>query len=106
MANTILKESRKGKLPIVDAAHSLTSLLARSDLIKARDYPRANKKNSSKQLLVCAAISTHLEDRVRLEALVKAGVDIIVLDSSQGNSSYQADMIRFNLFWEKRVCLA
>ncbi|KAJ3316302.1 inosine-5'-monophosphate dehydrogenase, partial [Gonapodya sp. JEL0774] len=94
-ANRILRASRKGKLPIVDSEYRLTALLSRSDLIKHRDHPLASKSGDSKQLLCAAAVSTHVEDRVRVKALVKAGVDILVLDSSQGNSKYQVEMIQW-----------
>ena len=46
-------------------------------------------------MIAAAAISTHIEDRERLAALVAAGLDIVVLDSSQGASSYQVEMIKF-----------
>ncbi|KAJ3116508.1 inosine-5'-monophosphate dehydrogenase [Phlyctochytrium bullatum] len=94
-AQGILRESRKGKLPIVDSKGNLTALLARSDLIKTRDYPWASMSQKNRQLLCAAAVSTHSEDKVRLEALVKAGLDVVVLDSSQGNSSYQVEMIKW-----------
>jgi len=46
-------------------------------------------------LIVAAAISTHEEDKERLHALAAAGVDVVVIDSSQGNSSWQIDFIKF-----------
>jgi IMP dehydrogenase len=94
-ANNILRQSKKGKLPIVDSHGNLISLLSRSDLTKNLSYPLASKSPSSKQLLAAAAIGTRPEDKLRLAELVDAGLDIVILDSSQGNSMYQIEMIKF-----------
>ena len=94
-ANTLLRDSKKGKLPIVDASGRLTSLLARSDLLKNQNFPLASKRPESKQLYAAAAIGTRPADRDRLAHLVKAGLDIVVIDSSQGNSIFQVEMLRW-----------
>ncbi|GAB7350818.1 hypothetical protein MBLNU459_g1353t1 [Dothideomycetes sp. NU459] len=94
-ANTILQKSKKGKLPIVDEDYNLVSLLSRSDLMKNLNYPLASKLPHSKQLISAAAIGTRPEDKARLQKLVDAGLDIVILDSSQGNSIFQLDMVRF-----------
>eukprot|EP00457_Paulinella_chromatophora_P003842 gb/GEZN01003850.1/.p1 GENE.gb/GEZN01003850.1/~~gb/GEZN01003850.1/.p1 ORF type:complete len:565 (+),score=109.42 gb/GEZN01003850.1/:218-1696(+) len=94
-ANIILKGCKKTKLPIVNDKYELVALMSRTDLIKNKVYPLASKGKCSKQLLVGAAVGTREADKKRIASLVGAGADVIVLDSSQGNSIYQIHMVQW-----------
>lgn len=93
-ANELLRTSKKGKLPILTKTGMLVALVARSDLKKQADYPFATK-DAAGRLMVGAAVGTREADRDRVRALVSAGVDAVVVDSSQGDSTFQHDMVRW-----------
>lgn len=93
-ANQLLRRSKKGKLPIVTTEGRFTALVARTDLKKNANFPLATK-DDDKRLIVAAAVGTRATDRDRVRALVAAGVDAICVDSSQGDSIYQHDMVRW-----------
>lgn len=91
----ILCDSKKGRLPIVDKDYNLISLVSRKDIKKNSEYPLASMDNQ-KRLLVGAAIGTQEYDKERARRLIEeAEVDVICIDSSQGNSVFQIEMIKY-----------
>ena len=81
-----LAKSRKSKLPICDCEGNLVSLITLADLKKKKDFPLASINPQKNQLMVGAGVSTRPEDKVRIEKLINHGIDVLVLDSSQGKS--------------------
>jgi len=92
--NKVLIESKKGKMPILNDQHELVGLMSRSDLLTNQQFPDANK-DGKKRLRCAAAIGTREFDKKRLNLLVEKGADAVVIDSSQGDSVYQQNMIRY-----------
>ncbi|CAJ1385998.1 unnamed protein product [Effrenium voratum] len=94
-ANQLLQKSKKGKLPILTKGGLLVALVARTDIKKNVEFPNATKDPNNKQLLVAAAIGTRQNDQDRVKALVAAGVDAVIIDSSQGDSVFQHQMVKW-----------
>jgi len=92
--NKVLMMSKKAKLPVVDENYNLIGLLSRRDLLLNRDFPFATK-DKHKRLRVAAAVGTRPNDKTRVAALVAENVDCIVIDSSQGDSKYQIEMVKW-----------
>ncbi|BDQ28095.1 Inosine-5'-monophosphate dehydrogenase / CBS domain [Helicobacter heilmannii] len=82
-AQAIMHKYRIEKLPLVDANNTLKGLITIKDIQKRIEYPQANKDHLGR-LRVGAAIGVNQFERA--QALVKAGADVLVLDSAHGHS--------------------
>ena len=92
-AKKVLASARKEKLPIVDAEGNLKGLITIKDIEKQIKYPDSAKDSHDR--LVCAAgvgVTANILERV--EALVKAKVDAIVIDSAHGHSANVIKCVR------------
>ncbi|MDU9048347.1 MAG: IMP dehydrogenase [Candidatus Electrothrix sp. Rat3] len=89
----LLHEHRIEKLLVVDEAKKLKGLITIKDIEKIKRYPQS-AKDTSGRLLVGAAIGVGPDMPDRTEALVAAGVDVIVLDSAHGHSAGVLQAVR------------
>lgn len=85
-AKKILASARKEKLPIVDKDGNLCGLITIKDIEKQIKYP-LSAKDSQGRLLCAAAVGVTTNILERVEALVKAKVDAIVIDTAHGHSA-------------------
>ncbi len=92
-AKRILQEHRIEKLPLVDENGYLKGLITVKDIQKKRQYPLA-ATDELKRLLVGAAIGTGPKALERADALVRAGVDVLVVDTAHGHSKNVIETVR------------
>jgi IMP dehydrogenase len=92
-AKDILRQSKKEKLPLVDKNGKLRGLITIKDIEKAVQYPNSARDDMGR-LLVAAAIGAAPDVMERAEALILAGVDMLVLDSAHGHSENIINCLR------------
>jgi len=91
-AKEILLKNRIEKLPIVDKKNKLVGLITIKDIDNQLEYPNANKDQNGR-LIVGAGVGVGEDTIERITALVKAGVDIVAIDSAHGHSKGVLDKI-------------
>ena len=84
-AAQILQENKIEKLPVVDKDNHLVGLITYKDITKAKDKPMACKDDKGR-LRVAAGVGVTVDTLDRMQALVNAGVDAIVIDTAHGHS--------------------
>jgi IMP dehydrogenase len=84
-AEDILQQNKIEKLPVVDADGKLIGLITYKDILKSRIRPNACKDERGR-LRVAAAVGVTHDTMQRIDALVKAGVDAIIIDTAHGHS--------------------
>ncbi|MBS9767051.1 MAG: IMP dehydrogenase [Flavobacteriaceae bacterium] len=84
-AESILQDNKIEKLPVVDKNNKLVGLITYRDIIKVRENPNANKDKYGR-LRVAAAIGVTSDSLERATALIKAGVDALIIDTAHGHT--------------------
>ncbi len=92
-AQKLLHEHRIEKLLIVDEQFELRGLITIKDMEKRRTRPNA-AKDALGRLLCAAAVGASADREARIDALVKAGVDVIVIDTAHGHSKGVIEAVR------------
>jgi len=90
----LLHEHRLERLLVVDEAFKLKGMITVKDMEKSSEHPFASK-DSNGRLRVGAAVGTGPETFDRVAALVKAGVDIIIVDTAHGHSQGVLDKVKW-----------
>ena len=92
-AEEILQEHKIEKLPIVDKEGVLTGLITYKDILKNKDRPNACKDEYGR-LRVGAAVGVTVDISERIQLLIKAGVDVVCIDTAHGHSKGVIDTVK------------
>ena len=92
-AAQILQENKIEKLPVVDKDNRLVGLITYKDITKAKDKPMACKDEKGR-LRVAAGVGVTVDTLDRMQALVSAGADAIVIDTAHGHSKGVIEKLR------------
>jgi len=92
-AEDILQEYKIEKLPVLDKQGRLIGLITYKDIIKMKERPNACKDELGR-LRVAAAVGVGKDTHERIQALVQAGVDAVVIDTAHGHSKGVIDAVR------------
>ncbi len=92
-AEDILQQKKIEKLPVIDAEHKLIGLITYRDIIKVKTHPNSCK-DSYGRLRVAAAVGVTPDTIERVDALVDAGVDAIVIDTAHGHTRGVVDKLK------------
>ena len=92
-AAQILQENKIEKLPVVDSDNKLVGLITYKDITKAKDKPMACKDDKGR-LRVAAGVGVTVDTLDRIQALVEANADAIVIDTAHGHSKGVIDKLR------------
>jgi IMP dehydrogenase len=92
-AEKILTEYKVEKLPLVDNKNKLIGLITYKDIIKVKSRPKSSRDNLGR-LRVGAAVGVSNDTVERVTALMKNGVDVIVIDTAHGHSKGVIEMLK------------
>lgn len=105
-AKNILQKHRIEKLPLVDEHGILKGLITVKDIQKARDYPNASTDGQGR-LLTGAAVGVGADLETRVDLMVRAGVDVIAIDTAHGHSKGVVEAIwRIKGSWSQLPVIA
>ncbi|MBL4581036.1 MAG: IMP dehydrogenase [Gammaproteobacteria bacterium] len=90
----LLHRHRIEKILVVDEGFVLKGLITLKDIRKSEDYPNACKDEQGR-LRVAAAIGTGPDSPDRIDAIIEAGVDVVVVDTAHGHSQFVLDQVKY-----------